>query len=123
MLTGRNFVAHLVFAIVANGQPTIIRGNFRATVERTDDGEYTVTTTDDTATVDATPIVSASPNGGVEGGEYVAANVIRSAAKTFKIILTPATTADAPGVGFPAAPEDPDTGTVIHFTLDRVDTV
>ncbi len=67
--------------------------------------------------------MSSSPNGGVAGGAYVGINVKRSAVNTYKILTTPATTADAPGVGFPAAPAEPASGTIIEFTLDRVDTV
>lgn len=123
MLAGRNFVAHVVFSINENAPPTIIRNNFRATVARTASGEYTVTETDDCAEIDATCVCVAGPNGGVASGAYVGCSVKRFSATTYKILLTPANTADAPGVGFPVAPIDPTTGTVITFTLDRVDTV
>ncbi len=129
MLTGRSFVGHIVFSIDETGAPVNIRANFRVTVTHEDDGIYEVNLTDDTANADAVPHLSASPNGGVAGGKFVGQNWLRISAKTYRIYTYPAATqldAGPPAVfGFPAAgaTADPGDGTILAFTLDRVDTV
>lgn len=129
MLAGRNFVAHLVFSVGAVNAVVIIRNDFNAALALIAPGIYEITLTGDTMPADAVPHLSSSPEGGVAGGKFVGVQVFRTAANTYRLFLQPANVqldAGPPAVfGFAAAgaPAGPAQGTIITFSLDRVDTV
>ncbi len=130
MLTGRSFVAHLVFSIGNAGAVVAIRNDFRAAAAtHIGAGIYEVVMSDDTPTGDAVPDITTSPEGGVAGGKFVGTSWLRTAANTYRIYTHPANVqldAGPPAVfGFAAggASADPAAGTIITFSLDRVDTI
>lgn len=124
MLQGRNFVAHVVWSTIAEGALTVLSQDFRATVTRISDGVYEVALTDDCAVADAVPIVKITPVANSDVGHFVGWGWLRTAAQTFRIFTYPAVLLSAGGgTGFAALQTSPADGTIISFSLDRVDTV
>ncbi len=124
MIQGRNFVEHIVFQFVAEGGLTILRDDFRATAARISDGVTEITLTDDTAVPDAVPIVKITPNQDSDTGNFVGWGWLRTAPNVFRIYTFPANLLSAGGgTGFAALQTSPADGTILSFSLDRVDTV